>query len=311
MMITRWLGPILMLAATGAKAPPRERAITGDGVIPVIVAGKQAHLRVDPAAPAMPLIDRGLAERAGLKMTGSWGIGIGYSIGGTGVMSRTQAVRINLGNGTVKRRVGWTSKPFAAVADGSVGPEAFAEPLVRFQLRPARPGERMASFAMTRDTALLGMFGNFSTTFGTIDVGGQPMRVRFDPYHSRTLATAGAAVRLAALYDGIVSGEAVPTEIFFGIERPVRTLTFRRPLTIGPLTIPVIGVRTNDNGNAASIREAGAMERASDPDEIVVTAKGRKRDLRHDVISLGADYLSRCSSIVFDKAAKQIRLSCW
>ena len=307
-MMKRRMAPILMVATLAAAPSPRERIIAGDGIVDVMIAGRPARLRVDPAAPAMPLIDRGLADRAGLKMTGRWGVGIGYSIGGTGVMSRTQVVRVDLGNGPAKRRVGWTARPFAAVADGSVGPDAFAEPVVRFRLRPALPGERESVFRATRDSALFGLFGNFSATFAEIEVGGEPMRVRFDPYHPRTLATAGAAMRLAGLHDGVVSGAAAPTEIFFGIERPVRTLTLRRPLTLGPLAISTLGVRTQDDGNATGLREADAPP--PDPDEIVVTGKGRKRDLRHDVLSLGADYLSRCSSIVFDTPANRIRLSC-
>ena len=109
--------------------------------------------------------------------------------------------------------------------------------------------------------------------------------------------------------DGALSGEAVPTEIFFGIERPVRTLTLARPMAIGALSLATLGVRTQDAGNAGAIREAGAVVPTPDPDEVVVTAKN-KRDVRRDVLSLGADQLSRCSSIVFDKPAKQIRLSC-
>ena len=47
----------------------------------------------------------------------------------------------------------------------------------------------------------------------------------------------------------------------------------------------------------------------ADPNEVVVTGKG-KHDIKHDRLSIGADQLNRCSSIVFDKPAKQIRLSC-
>lgn len=47
---------------------------------------------------------------------------------------------------------------------------------------------------------------------------------------------------------------------------------------------------------------------AADPEEIVVVAKGKRRtDGR---LSIGADLLERCSSIVFDKPARQVRLTC-
>lgn len=90
----------------------------------------------------------------------------------------------------------------------------------------------------------------------------------------------------------------------------MRTLTLRKQFAIGGLAIPVLGVRTNDFGNAAGIAEADAPGATPDPDEVVVTAKGRERDSRRDTVSLGADYLARCSSIVFDKPARQIRLTC-
>ena len=48
---------------------------------------------------------------------------------------------------------------------------------------------------------------------------------------------------------------------------------------------------------------------AADPDQIVVTARGKTCDVSL-VISLGARLLDRCSSIVFDKPAKQIAPAC-
>jgi hypothetical protein len=111
-------------------------------------------------------------------------------------------------------------------------------------------------------------------------------------------------VRLAAAYDARIAGETGSEEIAFGIARPVRTLHLGRPLQIGPLSITELGVRTSDFGNAAAIREAGG-----DPDEIVVTA-GRRRNNDRDRIAIGADLLARCSSLVFDRVAHQIRLTC-
>lgn len=300
----------IALALIAAATPPTERVIDGDAMLDVTIDGLPTRLRVDPAAPGMPLIDLALAERAGLKLTGKWGIGIGYAVGNTSVMTRTQVVRLDLGRGPDKTRVGWARHPFTSAAPASVGPGGLPEPIVRFQLRTASPGETTVTLRAVSGSALFGLFGNFGATFAEIEVGGEPMRVRLDPHHPRTLATAGAAVRLAQLHDGVVSGEPVSTEIFFGVERPVRTLTLRKPLAIGVLAIPVLGVRTGDYGNAASIVDADAPVNVPDPDEVVVTAKGKKRDPRRDTISLGADYLARCSSIVFDKPAKQIRLTC-
>ncbi|MBB4152679.1 hypothetical protein GGQ80_000555 [Sphingomonas jinjuensis] len=299
---------IVALGMIGAKAPPAERVVSGDALLRSRVGDVPATLRIDPAAPAMPLFDQAFAERARLKLKGKWGISIGYAVGPVSVMTRTQVVPLDLGAGADKRRIGWSSRPFSAAAEGSVGPDALPEPVVRFQLHSPRPDERTVALPMIRNTGPFGLFGNFSTTFAAIEVAGEPMRLRLDPFHPRTLATAGAAVRLAHVFDGTVSGEPRATEIFFGVKRPVRDLTLRRPFAIGPLAIVALGVRVADAGSAASIREAGAA--SFDPDEVVVTAKGKKRDIRRDTVSLGADYLARCSSIVFDKPAGLIRLSC-
>lgn len=298
------------LGTTAARSVPAERVIAGDGLVEVRVDGVAVGLRADPAAPGMPLLARPVAERVGLKMGRKLGFGIIYAVGPTGVSSSTATTKVDFGHGSAKRRVGWASRPFSRIGEGSIGPAGLPEPVIRFALRPPRPGERIFAMKMVKPGFPFTLFGGgWFATLGEIDVGGVPMRVRIDPYHPRTLATAGAAVRLARAHGGTISGEAVPTEIFFGVERPVRTLSLTRPLTIGSLPITTLGVRVQDDGNATAIREAGAVAPAADPDEVVVTAKG-KRDTRRDTLSLGSDVLDRCSSIVFDKPALTIRLTC-
>jgi hypothetical protein len=158
---------------------------------------------------------------------------------------------------------------------------------------------------MERDALSPGAANQVSAIFGLIAVDGKPMRVCFDPHHARTLVTAGAGRRLARQNRGVISGDAVPTEIFFGVRRPVRTLTLQQPLQIGALAIGSLGIRTGDRTAVASVPgEIGDME------DIVVTARGNKRDPRSDMLSLGGDYLSRCSSIVFDRKKRVIELTC-
>jgi hypothetical protein len=306
----RLVGAVLLAATlSAADRVPAERVVSGAGLIAVSVNGHAATLRVDPAAPGLPLIDVETARAAGLKLDARVAGRVGYLVGTTVVTARTQVTRVDLGAGPSRRRVGWTDRPFALVADGTVGPEALPEPVVRFQLRAAMQGERTISIPMDRDTLLLGM-GHFGATFGRVEVDGAPMRVRFDPYHARSLVTAGAGARLARVYDGVISGAVVPTDIFFGVRRPVRTLTLRRPFRLGVLAITTLGIRTADQGSAGGIREATAVESQGDPDEVVVTARGSKRPSRHDTMSIGADHLSRCSAVVFDRRAQLIRLMC-
>lgn len=281
-----------------AAAAPRERVVTGDGIVTARIGTTPLRLRIDPGATAMPLITDAVAAAAGLK---AGMFGTLYGVGKVRIPGRTAVTPIDFGTGPVKRRVSFAPKPYAAEVDGVVGPGGLEEPVVRFVLHAAQPGERTATLPMVDQG---GMMGGWAERFALIEVGGARLRVRFDPHHPRTLATAAAGARLAAAYGGTLSGRAGEQEIAFGIRRPVRDLALSRPLAIGPLELTRLGVRTTDGGSADGIPEADA-----DPNEILVTAKG-KHDPDRDRLSLGADLLARCSSIVFDKPAKAIRLTC-
>jgi hypothetical protein len=285
--------------AAGAQTGP-ELVVAGDGIVPVTVNGVPGRIRIEPAVPSLPILAVDFAARAGLN---PGPFAFGYMVGPEQVDGRTAVARIAVGEGgdERRRRVGWTARRYFDGADGVIGPGGLPQRVIRFQLRPPLAGERTVALPLADEG---GLFGGWGHSYALIEVGGAPIRVRFDPNHPRTLATAGAGVRLAQAYEGRVSGEAEPLTIAFGIARPVRTLRLGRPLQIGPLAIAELGVRTSDFGNAGSIREEGG-----DPDEIVVTAD-RRRDSDRDRISVGADLLARCSSIVFDKPARQIRLTC-
>lgn len=297
------------------------RKVPVGGMIAATIDGKPVSLRVDPAAPGLIFVTTAVAERLQLK---GGALGLGYSVGGQGAMQATTVRPIAFGTKTVKRRVGfpsrkhetkggaqgqaadprWVGRAYADVGDGSIGPGSLPEPIVRILLSAPRPGERTVALPMVDGGGLL---GKLSGIFAQIMIGSQPIRVRFDPYHPRTTVTANAATLIAQAQRGTLAGTTAPVEIAFGIARPVRMMTLATPLLVGPLAVSSLGVRTTDVGSAAAIPDADAPP--PDPDEIVVTAK-TKRDASRDRLTLGADLLDRCSSIVFDKPAKQIRLTC-
>lgn len=285
----------------GAAPPPQERVVGDDATIAVTIDGAAGRLMVEPGAPAMPMIDAAFAARAGLK---PGMIGVGYRIGPVTVNGASAVARIDYGGGPQKRRVIWTERPYATGADGAIGPGGLPDAVVRFVLRPPVAGERAVALPMIDGG---GLFGGRRGHFASVIVNGEVLRIRFDLRHARTMASAGAAASLAEVFGGTLAGDTAMTEIAFGVERPVRRMRLARPLAVGPLSIATIDVRTADFGSAASIADADAPP--PDPDEILVTAKG-KRDRGRDVLTLGTDALATCSSIVFDKPAKLIRLTC-
>jgi hypothetical protein len=289
------------LLLIGAAEPARdELVVTGDGVVAASVNGAPGRMRIDPAVPSLAMLGPHWAASARLRASF---FGFGYLVGPNEVAGASAVARIAVGDGADprRRRVGWTARPYAANADGVIGPGGLPQRVIRFVLRPPLPGERTVSLPLVDEG---GLFGGWGGMYARIEVGGAPMRIRFDPYHPRTLATAGAAVRLASAHDGTIGGDIQSEEIAFGIERPVRILRLGRPLAIGPLALSTLGVRTADFGSTASIREEG-----SDPDEILVTGR-RRRDTDRDRVAVGADSLARCSSILFDKEARLVSLTC-
>lgn len=295
-----FLAFLAAMSAMPALGQTSELVVSGDGIVPVTVNGVPGRVRIDPAVPALGMLNMDYAARARLR---AGPFAFGYLVGPRQVNGLSAVTRIGVGDGARprKRRVGWTERPYLADADGVIGPGGLPQQVIRFVLRPSVPGERTVALPMVNEGGLLGGWGG---AYALIDVGRQPMRIRFNPHQPLTLATAGAAVRIAAAHDGRLGGDTSEVEIAFGIARPVRTLRLATPLPIGPLAISELGVRTADFGNASAIREEGG-----DPDEIIVTGE-RRRDPRRDRLSLGADALARCSSITFDKRARQVRLSC-
>jgi hypothetical protein len=314
--VAAFLSVALLPIGSSASAADKEvpvRDVPIGGVIAATIDGTPVTLRVDPGAPGLVLMTTAAADRIAQLHHPAFQP---EPVGGQGAMQATTVRPMTLGAARVKRRIGfpsrkkvaidarWIGRAYATVGDGSIGPGSLPESVVRIALHAPRAGERTVALPMVDGG---GVFGRLSGEFAQIIIGGQPVRIRFDPYHPRTTVTANAASLIAEAQRGTLTGSAEPVEIAFGIARPVRTMTLATPLAVGPLLLSTIGVRTSDVGSAAAIPEADAAP--PDPDEIVVTAKG-KRDPKRDRLTLGADLLDRCSAIVFDKPAKQISLTC-
>lgn len=279
-------------AALSAKKAVQPLVVRGDGVVPASVGGVAGRMRISPWAPAAPTLNPDYANRIGLRP--GW-FGVKLAVGPVRVGGASAVTRLSIADAAFKRRVVWFDRRYAVGADGAVGPGGLPAQIVRFDLRAPITGERTVALPLVQQ-----MFRPATTR---VSIGGQVVTVLFDPQHRHTLATAGAGAAIASAQAGQLTGPPGSAEIAFGIERPVRTLRLGTPLSIGPLAIASLSVRIADGGSLGGIADADA-----DPDEIVVAA-GRKSDRRNTLI-IGRDQLDRCSSIVFDKPAKVIRLTC-
>lgn len=282
----------LALCLLAAKAAPAPFVVAGDGVVAGRIGSAPGRIRLTPWAPAAPVLNPDVAQRIGLN--GGW-FGVALKVGPVKVAGKSSVTRLGFAGFDFRRRVVWFDRRYDAGADAAIGPGGIPADVIRFQLRPPRPGEQSIVMPLVQ--------GLFQPTFTRIMVGGRPLSILFDPQHTRTLATAGAGAAIAAANGGTLTGGQGKAEIAFGIDRPVRTLKLATPLAIGPLRIDALSVRIADGGSVAGIPDADA-----DPDEIVVTA-GKKRKSR-DVLIVGREQLDRCSSITYDKRAKTITLSC-
>lgn len=276
----------------GGAKPATPLVVRGDGLVNATVGGSSARIRITPWAPAAPTLNPDFADRIGLK--GGW-FGFAVKVGPVRVNGKSSVTRLDFGTMNFRRRVVWFDRRYEPQGDGAVGPGGLPADVIRFELRPARPGERVATLPLVQRL--------FQPTYSRITVAGREVNILFDPQHAQTLATAGAGSAIAADFGGQLAGATGKAEVAFGIDRPIRTLKLARTLAIGPLRFDSVPVRIGDSGSVAGITDADA-----DPDEVVVTAKGGGK--RRDVLIIGRDALAGCSSIVFDKPAKLIRLSC-
>lgn len=300
---------LLCLPLIGA-APPEEQIVDGDNTVAVKIAGRPLRLRIEAAAPGLPLLPRELATDLSLKGRGLLALGVGYHIGNETFLGRTANVQFEWpGNKPARRRVGWLSRDYRPFTDGTIGPAGVPAPIVRFQLHPRREGEVPLALPLDIPGGIAGaLFGDWFFLDGEIDIGGEPVKLRFDPHSAVTLATAPTALAIKRAQGGTLTNVTGDQEIAYGIVRPYRVLRLARPLILGGIALSNVGVRITDVdmiGRDPVEKESAAQ----DPDEVVVVAKNKKR-ARKGIITLGADALVGCSEIVFDKPAKQVKLSC-
>ncbi len=262
-------------------------------LIDATINGQPVRLRVDPETSGYVILNPATVERIGLRRSM---LGSRTQIGPVRLTGSSRVAEVSIGGVTGDRRVVWIDRPAVDGADGLIGPADMHYARVTFTLGPARAGETRFEIPMEFERS----FG----LFHTVTLGERAFRFQFSLMKPNSLATAGAGAQLATLHGGDWSGEALDQSIEFGVVRPVRAMTLRRPVELHGFAIAAFRVRTGDNrGNLDLPPDPDA-----DPDEVVVTGESRQRAAF--VVHVGLDRLSQCSSLVWDNGSRQLTLHC-
>ena len=284
------------ISPASASSPQARLDVPADGIVNALVEGKPVRMALRGDGTSAPLLNSADAKRLGVS--GGWlDIGIRVKVGPVALKGGSSVFHYTVGGIALKRRGAWLDRDIAPGLAGELGPASVDQGVVTFHLRTPAPGERLITLPLI-DRGLQGM--------GTAVNGGVAgdVFVQFNPQRAHSIITAAGGVTLAATHHGAFIGPVRQDVVIFGISRPVREMRLAEPLNLGGLAISLVDVRTADFGNASAIPDALA-----DPDEIVVTAAKQKGPI-YRTMHVGADALAHCSSLTFDKPARQIRLTC-
>jgi hypothetical protein len=276
-------------AAPGTTAPIPPLVVPPDGAISVTVNGQKARMLLLADSSSIPVFNQGPAQQFGLKP--AW-ISFSVRIATVRIKGWTAVVRYSVNDQPYRRRTVWFERDIAPGFAGMLGPGAVPHNVVTVQIRSPSSNERQYVLPLVENRVL-----GVGTMLGKIFV-------QFDPLRRQTMGTAAAGALLAESQGGALTGPTRQAPIRFGVERPVRTLAFARPLKVGPIELKSVAIRVLDFGSVGKIPDADA-----DPDEIVAIGQ-KKKEPDYRSLHIAADALADCSSITFDKLKKRITLSC-
>lgn len=286
----------LCLSAAALAQDTSERELGDDRVITVTINGRETPVEVAPNGTDSPVIAPLVAQELSLKGSMIGGVRM---VGNTRFSARSNVIRLGIDGGKPeKRRSFWFEQPWGQLGEGRIGPATLPEDIVTFRIAPSAAGEQVITLPM-EDQGLRGMVTHFT-------VGDERVAAYFSFERGETMMPASTGVLLANAYGGKLTGEPREILIELGVSRPVQPMLFDSPVMLGALPVTNFVVRTKDTGSIGDIPLD--TDAAIDESEIVVTADS-KRKVRHHII-VGLDSLQGCSTLTFDKPARQIRLSC-
>ncbi|MDA9918370.1 hypothetical protein N9D37_00580 [Erythrobacter sp.] len=262
-------------------------------LVTITIDGRQTVMEVAPDGPNSPIVNAEVATELGKK--GSLVNGR-HMVGRTAVSASSNMARIDYGDGDVtKNRIFWFERDWTKVGEGRMGPGLMPQDIVTYRLSESQPNEQTIALPFVKH----GRAGYRSET--VIDDITIPVILTFD--RPETMVTASTGALMASFYGGQMSGDPRDIELEMSFMRPARSMEFAAPIMIGELALSDVVVRTTDTGSTANI-----PDKDQDPNEIVVTAKSKRKPLHG--IFLGTASFANCSTLTFDKKRDEIRLTC-
>ena len=286
------------VAANSKTTLPDELVLSGDNVIAVEINGQPFQMEVRPEAAEAPMLNPEVAQALQLK-PGMFGF---VTLVGPEKVSGVSAVhKVDYGAGEQKQRIFWASRASSTVANGTISPASLPYKRVKFLLGQATAQEIIYRLPMD-NFGFLGRYG-MGTTVKAAD---QKIMFQFSLERPETLVSAPTGNWLAENFGGTLSGPPKSTLIYYGIERPTRSMVLATEIPVGDFRLSNVDVRVTDYGNASGIAEQGIQ--ADDTQEIIVTGK-RDKDIDLRIVA-GRGFLSGCSSLLYDLEKREIAVSC-
>ncbi|MBA4007738.1 MAG: hypothetical protein C0486_03030 [Erythrobacter sp.] len=291
-----------MAAPPGAPVPlPEELVLRGDNIASLTINGLPLRLEVSAEAFGLPVVNPAAAAQALLIADRRRG----WRFGPVVVEGETATGLVDFGAGAVPLAVSWSERAASDKADGVIGVHHMPYKRVTFVFRDPAPGEVLQRFPLRRAG------GDSNTRLGTeVIVGKKKLMMIFVPERAENLITAPTANFIATHQEGgFEPGSASIAVMDFGVERPTRMMRIAEPILLGDLALTRFAVRVEDYGDPRRVGEIAADDPRFDPGNILVSRrKGRgKPDL---LTRIGRDQIAHCSSITYDLAGDEIRLSC-
>lgn len=304
---------LLLLAlaapAEAAKKPPPlpplpPLELSADApVITALLDGQPLTLRVDPAATDQISLNASAARRLGLGNPGRLVDGqpadtgtLFIDVGKVRVREATTDGVLAIAGRPVRVTLASGDRDHVSGADGLINPVLLPHDEVRFVRRAATPADRanVVRAEFDRNRGLL----------VETPVGKHRIDVVFTPYAAQTIATASAAAFLFETQGGRFTGAPRDTIISHGVTRPVRDIGFDRPFDVAGLRLTTIAARLFDWSGKTSL-----PAEARPDDEIVVAGRfdGQRQWAK---LAIGADHLDACASMVWQRLASTLTLTC-